>query len=61
MKLMEELKIGDRTVQTVDEARGAIEAAGVTIRIVFDRGLQSVTVITGTLNLFIYQFKESFC
>ncbi|VDK72421.1 unnamed protein product [Litomosoides sigmodontis] len=36
------IQIGDRTVQTVDEARGAIEAAGVTIRIVFDRGLQSI-------------------
>uniref|UniRef100_A0A0R3RRZ3 PDZ domain-containing protein n=1 Tax=Elaeophora elaphi TaxID=1147741 RepID=A0A0R3RRZ3_9BILA len=42
VKLMEEFKIGDRTVQTVDEAREAIEAAGVTIRIVFDRGLQSI-------------------
>lgn len=49
MKLMEQFKIGDRTVQTVDEARGAIEAAGVAIRIVFDRGLQSVTIITSLL------------
>ncbi|VDM11537.1 unnamed protein product [Wuchereria bancrofti] len=37
------IQIGDRTVQTVDEAREAIEAAGVSIRIVFDRGLQSTT------------------
>ncbi|KAM3716926.1 Disks large [Dirofilaria immitis] len=37
------IQIGDRIVQTVDEAREAIEAAGATIRIVFDRGLQSTT------------------
>uniref|UniRef100_A0A915PLD1 PDZ domain-containing protein n=1 Tax=Setaria digitata TaxID=48799 RepID=A0A915PLD1_9BILA len=35
------IDIGDRVVQTVDEARVAIEAAGVVVRIVFDRGLQS--------------------
>uniref|UniRef100_A0A0R3QQ87 PDZ domain-containing protein n=1 Tax=Brugia timori TaxID=42155 RepID=A0A0R3QQ87_9BILA len=42
-RINEAVKIGDRTVQTVDEAREAIEAAGVSIRIVFDRGLQSTT------------------
>ncbi|VDN95095.1 unnamed protein product [Brugia pahangi] len=42
-RINETVKIGDRTVQTVDEAREAIEAAGVSIRIVFDRGLQSTT------------------
>uniref|UniRef100_A0A8R1XZG6 PDZ domain-containing protein n=1 Tax=Onchocerca volvulus TaxID=6282 RepID=A0A8R1XZG6_ONCVO len=37
------IQIGDRKVQTIDEAREAIEAAGTTVRIVFDRGLQSTT------------------
>lgn len=61
MKLMEVFQIGDHTVQTVDEAREAIQAAGVTVRIVFDRGLQSVIVITIILNLFIYQVEKHLC
>lgn len=52
MKLTDQFKIGDRKVQTIDEAREAIEAAGTTVRIVFDRGLQSVIVITSLLQFF---------
>ncbi|VDN06112.1 unnamed protein product [Thelazia callipaeda] len=37
------IQIGDRIVQTIDDAREAIEMAGSSIRIVYDRGLQSTT------------------